>query len=173
MFEEPNPNAPRPEQGNQSTQQQQGQPQQPQQTQQRIGRSQIEQAFTHKNMEPRVREYIRQLGSRSFIARREAAERLGRIGHSAEKAVDTLKNALNDDHDGVRMEAAKALGLIGDTSAIESLRESMRNDRAGQVRDNAKTALHALEGAKQMEHELKLLDEERGRIEQEKNGQQE
>ena len=166
MFSEPNPNAPKPGQGNRP-----GQP--PQQPQQHIERSQIEQAFTHKNMNARVREYIRQLGSRSFIARREAAERLGRIGSSAKNAVDMLRNALNDEHDGVRMEAAKALGLIGDRSAIESLRESMRTDKAGRVRDNAKIALRILEGAQQMEHEQGLLEEERGRIEQERKGQQE
>ena len=166
MFNEPNPNAPKPGQCNQLSQQQQGQPQ-------HIGRPQIEQAFTHKNMDASVKECIRQLGSRSFIARKGAAERLGRIGHSARKAVDTLRNALNDEHDGVRMEAAKALGLIGDRSAIESLKESMHTDKTGRVRDNAKTALRILEGTQQIEHEQNLLDGERDRIEQERNSQQE
>ena len=161
MFDEPHSNAPRPGQGNQ-----QSQPQ-------HIGRSHIERAFTYKNVDTSVRECIRQLGSRHFIARREAAERLGRIGHSARKAVDMLRNALNDEHDGVRMEAAKALGLIGDRSAIESLKESMHTDKTGRVRDNAKAALRILEGTQQMEHEQNLLDGERDRIERERNGQPE
>jgi HEAT repeat protein len=76
---------------------------------------------------------------------------LGEIGSPA--VTQPLANKLTMENDNVRPYAARALGLIGDTRAIQPLGETLRTDESDDVRAAAAWALrqigtrHALETA--------------------------
>src|SRR5262249_55186896 len=57
-----------------------------------------------------------------------AAEALGKIGPTAKAAVPDLIVAMQEDTGGgVQREAATALGLIGDLSALPALKEALKS----------------------------------------------
>ena len=72
-----------------------------------------------------------------------AAEALGKIGPAAKTAVDDLIESLNRDGLGVDREAARALGLIGDASAVPALRDALAS-RESEVRSCAVVSLGQL-----------------------------
>ena len=72
-----------------------------------------------------------------------AAQMLGH--HRTLKARDTLFLTLNDNNIWVRVEAARALGKIGDTTAVAKL-ERMFSSREGPDQEAAKEALQQLTG---------------------------
>ena len=63
-------------------------------------------------MEQRIQQLIHQLGFTESSDRNYAANALGRIGPDAKAAVPALIEALNDQDEGVRLSAAKALNRI-------------------------------------------------------------
>ena len=64
---------------------------------------------------------------------------LGEIG--GEDATQAVANALVAENDGVRSHAARALGMIGDTRAIEPLSDALGDDDSDTVRASAAWAL--------------------------------
>ncbi len=70
---------------------------------------------------------------------KDVIRRLGKIRDS--RAVEPLINALSDQHDDVRVAAAKALGDIGDARIREPLLSAVRNDRNLDVRRASGQAL--------------------------------
>jgi len=85
---------------------------------------------------------MRDLASASPKARAAAAHALGDVTEPVEKrrAVDALIRALDDDHPQVRMEAAAALGELGEPGALPHLIKRL-DDGAAPVRQNAAIAL--------------------------------
>lgn len=67
---------------------------------------------------------------------------LGEIG--SEEATQALANKLAMDDDNVRPLAARALGLIGDTRAIDPLADTLENDESDTVRAAAAWALRQI-----------------------------
>lgn len=67
---------------------------------------------------------------------------LGRIG--SEEATQTIANRLVAEDPLVRSTAARALGMIGDTRAIEPLADRLAEDEAGNVRGSAAWALNQI-----------------------------
>ena len=72
-----------------------------------------------------------------------AAQMLGH--HRIRKALDPLFTALNDNNIWVRVESARALGKIGDTTAVAKL-ERMFSSREGPDQEAAQEALQQLTG---------------------------
>jgi HEAT repeat protein len=64
---------------------------------------------------------------------------LGKIG--SEDSTQHVANCLDDEEESVRSHAARALGLIGDTRAVEPLSETLAEDDADAVRASAAWAL--------------------------------
>jgi HEAT repeat protein len=73
-----------------------------------------------------------------------AANSLGKFGPEAQAAVPDLVAVLKDENKIVRMGAAYALGEIGSTEAVSSLREAGK-DSEKEVRDAANTALKRIQ----------------------------
>jgi len=91
---------------------------------------------------------VQALHSKSAPEREEARGKLIALGHAG---LIPLLHCLNDSHEQVRWEAAKALEQIADPAAAEALAEAMDDESAG-VRWTAGEALIRLgwEGAKQV-----------------------
>jgi HEAT repeat protein len=84
-------------------------------------------------VEKTVKEYIADLSSGADEKTIIEAEQW--LGNKKEKeAVPGLINLLNDKRETVRMEAAIALGLIGEESAADALNNSLLNDSSAEVR---------------------------------------
>ena len=86
---------------------------------------------------------IAALGDPDGSVRYVAAQMLGH--HRISKALDPLFRALNDNNIWVRVESARALGNIGDTTAVAKL-ERMFSSRQGPDQEAAKEALQKLTG---------------------------
>ncbi|MBM3242164.1 HEAT repeat domain-containing protein [Candidatus Poribacteria bacterium] len=84
-----------------------------------------------------LRYYIEQLRAQDMFLSTEAAFKLADIG---EPAVPLLIEALSDENWQVRLNAAVALGQIGDSAAVPALIAAL-NDEAWEVRANATVAL--------------------------------
>jgi HEAT repeat protein len=85
---------------------------------------------------------LRDLARGKPKSRALAAQALGDVTDPAEKrrAVDALIAALDDDHPAVRMEAAAALGALGEPGALPKLIKRL-DDTAAPVRQDAAIAL--------------------------------
>jgi len=70
---------------------------------------------------------------------RVTLQALGEIG--SQKATQAVANRLAADNDGVRSAAARALGLLGDTRAIDPLADVLDGDEVDEVRASAAWAL--------------------------------
>jgi HEAT repeat protein len=79
--------------------------------------------------DPHVEYWIRTLKAHPLkLVRRNAALKLGKM--AAKEAVPVLIDALKDQYPGVRVEAARALGYMGDERAFNPLYEAMtKGDR--------------------------------------------
>ena len=71
-----------------------------------------------------------------------AVQALGKYGHKA--SLDGLIEALRDEDEDVRLEAAAALAGLGEARAVPALIENLRDDPCGDVKLNAVTALGRL-----------------------------
>ncbi|CCQ32770.1 phycocyanobilin lyase alpha subunit protein [Halorhabdus tiamatea SARL4B] len=67
---------------------------------------------------------------------------LGEIG--SQEATQAVANSLDDENDSVRSSAARALGLLGDTRAIEPLADVLAEDDADDARASAAWALNQI-----------------------------
>lgn len=96
--------------------------------------------------------------------RKDAAQRLGKMGADAKAAVPDLLKALTDQHSGVRAAVAAAFGEIGDSArdAAPALAKLLSVDRDVSVRTEAGTALSKIgpKGAKALPDVLKSLKSE-------------
>jgi HEAT repeat protein len=104
--------------------------------------------------EPAVKPLIREgLKSKDADVRRCAARALAGMGPQADAAVNALLDRLkNDKSTGMRMEAAEALGKVGDLCAAEPL-VALLNSKDRRVRERGAVALSALgEGAVEATH---------------------
>lgn len=82
---------------------------------------------------------------------------LGEIGSPA--AVQSVATQLAADHDGVRSVAARSLGLIGDTRAIEPLAETLETDDNDTVRAAAAWGLRQIGTREALEIAAEYTDE--------------
>ena len=71
-----------------------------------------------------------------------AIKAVGEIG--SDEATQDVANQLVADDDSVRSQAARALGLIGDTRAIDPLADTLENDETDEVRASAAWALNQI-----------------------------
>ncbi len=94
-----------------------------------------------------TREYILDLSSdKDEAVIVEAADYLGK--EKEKDAIPGLVNLLSDSRFTVRMEAASALGMIGDESAVEALNKAALGDQSAEVRYAAVLATFRI-GSKQ------------------------
>ena len=87
-------------------------------------------------------DHVRTLGDADAAVRTNAADELGMLGESAAEAVPQLIQALRDDYEPVRLNAAYALGTIGEP-AVPQLIEVL-SDENGPTRRMAAYALAAV-----------------------------
>jgi HEAT repeat protein len=93
--------------------------------------------------EEHVQYWVRTIAAHPMkLTRKNAARVLGTLGDR--KATPALIAALKDPFFGVRVEAAKALGLLTDEGGIEGLTEAANSDADAQVRRNARDALEKI-----------------------------
>ena len=89
-----------------------------------------------------IAHYIEALGDTDPAVRSHAADKLGMSGEAAEEAVPALIQALRDNYEPVRLNAAYTLGAIG-APAVPKLIESL-TDENGPTRRTAAYALAAV-----------------------------
>ena len=87
-------------------------------------------------------QHIAALDTNDAFVRSHAADKLGQFGKSATEAIPLLIRALHDDYEPVRLNAAYALGAIGE-AAVPQLIETL-GDENGQMRRMAAYALAAV-----------------------------
>ena len=82
---------------------------------------------------------------------------LGEIGST--EATQAVANCLADDNDSVRSSAARSLGLLGDTRAIEPLADVLAEDDADEARASAAWALNQIGTERAMEIAAEYADD--------------
>ncbi|MFB6128426.1 MAG: HEAT repeat domain-containing protein [Halorhabdus sp.] len=82
---------------------------------------------------------------------------LGEIG--SQEATQAVANCLAEDNDSVRSSAARALGLLGDTRAIDPLADVLAGDDADEARASAAWALNQIGTERAMEIAAEYADD--------------
>jgi len=105
-----------------------------------------ENPFTHKpEVQGRVREYERRMGSDNLTVRLKALKELEDMGTGAAPALHVIANAIHDDKDRIRELAAQTLGNIGGTDALNALREALSHEDDSRVIISIKGAISRIE----------------------------
>ncbi|HLJ95890.1 MAG TPA: HEAT repeat domain-containing protein [Gemmataceae bacterium] len=96
-----------------------------------------------------VAAHIEHLKSANSETRARAAYALAELGEAAREAISALITLVRDEDRIVRVAAVNALGMIGGTEVLPTLREANAHDQSFHVRRIARRGIDAIEDKSQ------------------------